>query len=71
MLKIQYVSDLHLEFPENAAYLAQHPLQVAGDILVLAGDIAYLGEDYAKHSFWNWASEHYSHVAVIPRNHEF
>lgn len=37
-----------------------------GDILVLAGDIAYLGKDYAKHPFWDWASEHYSHMAVIP-----
>lgn len=70
-LRIQYASDLHLEFPENADYLAQHPLQVAGDILVLAGDVAYLGKDYAKHPFWDWASDHYEQVAVIPGNHEF
>lgn len=71
MLKIQYASDLHLELPDNARHVAQHPLQVTGDILVLAGDIAYLGKDYAKHPFWDWASEHYRHVAVIPGNHEF
>ena len=41
-MKIQFVSDLHLEFPENRAYLAEHPLEVTGDILLVAGDTAYL-----------------------------
>ena len=30
-MKIQFVSDLHLEFSENRAYLAEHPLDVTGD----------------------------------------
>ncbi len=41
-MKIQFVSDLHLEFPENRAYLVGHPLDVTGDILLVAGDTAYL-----------------------------
>lgn len=41
-MKLQFVSDLHLEFPENHAYLAEHPLEVKGDILLVAGDTAYL-----------------------------
>jgi len=41
-MKIQFVSDLHLEFPDNRAWLAAHPLEVTGDILLIAGDTAYL-----------------------------
>ena len=69
---IQYASDIHLEFAENSNYLKQNPIKVVGDILVLAGDIGYLGDDnYEKHPFWNWASDNYEQVIVVPGNHEF
>lgn len=72
MLKIQYVSDLHLEFVENSRYLKEHPLQVAGDVLVVAGDSHYLSnKECKKHPFWDWAADNYRQVAVIPGNHEF
>lgn len=71
-MRIQYASDLHLEFHENSTWLKAHPLQVTGDVLVLAGDIAYLGDDnYSRHQFWDWASDNYQQVVVVPGNHEF
>lgn len=71
-MKIQYASDLHLEFTENTRYLQEHPLSVIGDVLVLAGDIGYLGDKVCdKHPFWDWAADNYEQVVAIPGNHEF
>ncbi len=76
-LRIQFVSDLHLEFPENRAWLAAHPLEVTGDILLIAGDTAYLdlpesGKDsYSMFDFWDWASRNYRQVIVCFGNHDF
>lgn len=71
MLSIQYASDLHLEFAENSRYLEEHPLQVTGDVLVLAGDVCYLGNNCARHPFWDWAADNYQQVVVVAGNHEF
>jgi len=70
-MKIQYASDLHLEFSDNYSYLKRNPLKPVGDILVLAGDIGYLNDDnYSKHPFWDWASDNYRQVIVAVGNHE-
>ena len=71
-MKIQYASDLHLEFGENTAYLSQHPLAVKGDILVLAGDIhVFSGRIWEKHPFFDWCAEKYKETFIIPGNHEY
>ncbi|RXE68063.1 metallophosphoesterase [Sangeribacter muris] len=70
-MKIQYASDLHLEFGANTSILREHSMEPVGDILVLAGDIGYLGDDVLmKHPFWDWASENFNEVIAIPGNHE-
>ena len=76
-LRIQYVSDLHLEFLQNRQWIAEHPLEVTGDILLVAGDTAYLDlpdskhDTYSQYEFWDWASNHYEQVIVCLGNHEF
>ena len=70
-MKIQYASDLHLEFHENCRWLKDNPLLPVGDVLVLAGDIGYLGdENYERHQFWGWCAENFRQTIVIPGNHE-
>lgn len=70
-MKIQYLSDLHLEFHENSRWLKENPLITVGDVLLLAGDIGYLGDDnYAHHPFWDWCAESFRRTIVIPGNHE-
>lgn len=70
-MKLQYASDLHLEFGENSKWLKANPLVPSADILILAGDIGYLGDDnYKTHPFWDQVSENYKKVIVIPGNHE-
>lgn len=71
-MKIQYMSDLHLEFWENSRYIKHNEFQVLGDILILAGDIFYLKDKIAPlGNFWKWASENYRQVLMVPGNHEY
>jgi Icc-related predicted phosphoesterase len=69
---VQFASDLHLEFTANSDFLRKNPLIPVADVLVLAGDIGYLGhESYESHPFWDWASDNFRQVVVVPGNHEF
>lgn len=71
-MKIQYMSDLHMEFQGNSRYLKNNELSVTGDVLVLAGDIFYLKDKVAPLTkFWKWASENYRQVLIVPGNHEY
>ena len=71
-MRVQYMSDLHLEMIDNLDYLKTTEFKVGGEILVLAGDIIYLRDTIAVYnSFWDWAAKNYQQVLLVPGNHEF
>ena len=71
-MKIQYMSDLHMELLENSRYIKAKEFDVVGDVLVLAGDTFYLRDIIAPQKrFWNWASKNFRQVLLVPGNHEF
>jgi predicted phosphodiesterase len=71
-MTIQYASDLHLEMIDNRIEIDEIPLVPAGDVLVLAGDIAYYDTAlYRDLLFWDWASENFKQTLIVPGNHEF
>lgn len=70
-MKIQYCSDLHLEFTSNSKWIKENPIKPVGEILLVAGDTYYLGENFQKHEWFDYASDHWEQVFLIPGNHEF
>ena len=71
-MTIQYASDLHLEFADNREFVEREVLTPVGDILVLAGDVSYLGDHkMIKRPFFDWCAEHFRQTYIVPGNHEF
>jgi len=70
-MKIQYLSDLHLEFKSNANWLANHPIPPIGDILIIAGDTHLWDHQFRKLDFFKKVSDNFKQTYVIPGNHEF
>lgn len=73
-MTIQYCSDLHLEYVHNEQYILENPIEPAGDMLVLAGDITSLNYYNVRafdKSFFRALSKQFERVLWIPGNHEF
>ena len=71
-MKIQFASDFHLEDADNCTFLKEHPIEVAGDVLVLAGDIFVQGQESPFfQDFLDWCSCNFKLTFIVPGNHEF
>jgi hypothetical protein len=70
-MKIQYCSDLHLEFPENEKFIKANPIIAKGDTLVLAGDIIPLRLIDKIGWFLDDVSKKFNNVYWLPGNHEY
>ena len=69
--KIQYCSDLHLEFRENKNFLKQFPIDPIGEILLLAGDILPFALHNQPSEFIDFVADNFEAVYWIPGNHEY
>lgn len=70
-MKIQYCSDLHLEFEKNNSFILKNPLKIKGEILILAGDIVPILDEFLILNFFDYISANFEIVYWIPGNHEF
>jgi predicted phosphohydrolase len=67
-IKIQYASDLHLEFNSHTSF--DDLIKPTGDFLVLAGDI---GNPYDKEYFnlLEYCSKNFKYTFIVTGNHEY
>lgn len=72
-MRIQYISDLHLEFPENRLYIKQNldKLKNQAHVLIIAGDLVTFDKIGDIDWFFDYVSKNFGRTYWIPGNHEW
>ena len=70
-MRIQPVSDLHLEFDEDQGAAFAQALPVVGDVLVLGGDVLPLRRRTRIRETLGWFCHRFPEVLYVPGNHEY
>lgn len=70
-MKIQIVSDLHLEFTANREWVAKNHIIPIGDVLLIAGDTYCLSHPEHAASFLQRVSDDFHLIISTLGNHEF
>src|SRR6188472_3357313 len=70
-MRVQLLSDLHFEYDEDGGEAFVRTVEVAGDVLVLAGDIIPLVSAEVVARALGWFCARFRHVVFVPGNHEY
>jgi predicted phosphodiesterase len=70
-VRVQLLSDLHFEYDDDGGEAFVRGVEVAGDVLVLAGDIIPLVSPEAVTRAFGWFCARFRHVVFVPGNHEY
>jgi predicted phosphodiesterase len=70
-VRVQLLSDLHFEYDDDGGEAFTRAVQVAGDVLVLAGDVLpLLAPDQVARALGGFCAR-FRHVVFVPGNHEY
>lgn len=70
-IKVQILSDLHLEFVRQGATKFAESLLTPSDVLVVAGDLGVLADWQPLCDVIEVFTQNYPHVIWVPGNHEY
>ncbi len=73
-MKIQYLSDLHLERMINYEFISQNINSIivpSGEVLILAGDITKMDKLHYNDPIFDHLSMYFDKIFIVPGNHEY